>query len=358
MAMMSSRAPIAMRAASFALLFTLAGAGCRGILGIDEDVPLLGADGGGGGVGEGGSRDGASDLDAAGRSDGANSDAASDAGLTAVDRRFAQWPLPPPSPLLSGYDLAAETVTDKTTTLVWQRGDPMPPTKSYPDAIAFCNAFAGGGQTDWRLPTRIELLTILDYGQPSGFVNETVFVPGAQPRASDSAWTDSLSLLRAKLDDHFVIDLSFSLVSVASSGQVSNQVRCVRGGPTTSPIERFAVSNGTARDVRTGLVWQIDPIPTTKLLADAKTTCSSLVLGSFSTGWRLPNIRELATLVDESREVTPLLPPVFLPGPVARFWSATTRANPPTANFAVEFGTANIHQEDFSTELRAVRCVR
>ena len=42
-------------------------------------------------------------------------DAAFDAGATAVDRRFAVWPLPPVKPLLSSYVLT----TDKTTGLEW-----------------------------------------------------------------------------------------------------------------------------------------------------------------------------------------------------------------------------------------------
>lgn len=347
--------------AAFAIgpLLALGGVGCRGILGIDEDVPLL-TDAAGGGEGGGGGDGGAGD--GAPGDGGPNADGplpeGGDAGLVAVDRRFAQWPLPVPSPLLSNFTLTSDTVTDKTTSLVWQRGDATPPSKSYPDGVAFCGALTIGGQTDWRLPTRIELLSILDYGQASGFVNATVFVPGAQPAATDLMWTDSISLLRAKLDDHFFVDLRIGVVGVASSAQVSSLVRCVRGGPTMTPAIPLVASNGAARDLRTGLLWQLDPIATTMLVADAKNACAALVLGGFSTGWRLPNVRELASLVDESREQVPLLPSAFLPGPALRYWSATTRANPPTANFAVDFGTANIHQDDFASELKAVRCVR
>ena len=76
---------------------------CRGILGIDDDVALLptGTDGGGSlEDGPASATDGGPSADAA--NDVASGfDAAFDAGATAVDRRFAVWPLPPVKPLLS-----------------------------------------------------------------------------------------------------------------------------------------------------------------------------------------------------------------------------------------------------------------
>ena len=333
---------------------------CRGVLGIDEDVPLLPS-----GAGEGGATDdGATPeagIDGAGSSAASDAavgfDAAFDAGVTTVDRRFAVWPLPPVRPLLSSYDLTADTVTDKTTGLVWQRNDASPATMSYGQGVTYCSGLTLGGQTGWRLPTRIETLTILDYGQSAGLLNNTVFVNGALPAAPSEQWTDSNSLLRAKLDDRFVVDVLLGLVTIASTVQNSNIIRCVRGGPTTSPLTRYDVVGGAARDVRTGVVWQVTPLATTMLLADAKLACESLPLGGTG-GWRLPSVRELVSLVDESREVAPLAPALFQPGPTARFWSSTTRATPATANFAVDFGTANVHQEDFTMEKLSVRCVR
>lgn len=345
--------------APFALVAALGA--CRGVLGIDEDVPLLPEGAGEGGVSGDGAGPGPGTEGGPGADAGADVavgfDAAFDAGVTAVDRRYAVWPLPSDKPLLSDYVLTTDTVTDKTTGLEWQRRDAVPATMAYAIGKAYCDDLDLGGQTDWRLPTRIETLTILDYGQAQRLLNNTVFVDGALPGAPSHQWTDSVSLLRQKLDDRLTVDVLLGLVEIASTNANANLVRCVRGGPTTSPVTRYDVAGGAARDVRTGVVWQVTPMATTMLLADAKIACQTLSVDGVG-GWRLPNVRELVSLVDESREVAPLVPALFAAGPTARYWSSTTRANPATANFAVDFGTANVHQEELTVGKMSVRCVR
>ncbi|MBS2014162.1 MAG: DUF1566 domain-containing protein [Deltaproteobacteria bacterium] len=327
---------------------------CRAVLGIDEDVPLLpdGADGGPGG-GDGATGDGAGG-DAS--SDGASTDAAEDGGTVPVDRRYAVWPLPDPRPLLSNYDLTPDTVTDKTTGLVWQRQEPTPVSASYSAASTYCDDLDLAGKQDWRLPTRIELLTILDYGQPSNVLNKTVF-PDSPQAGGTIAWTSSLSLLRAKLTDRFLVDLDLALVTLSGNDQLSNLYRCVRGGPTTSPANRYAVTAETARDVRTGVTWQRKAFPGIQGFDAAKASCAALSIEGAS-GWRLPTVRELVTLIDEAREVVPMVPTIFDAGPKARYWSQTIRANPATAAYAVDMDTANVHQEQIASAEMAVRCVR
>ena len=347
---------------AFAFASVLAAAGllaCRSILSIDEDVALLPPAGGDGGPLQDGMAPGS---DGSPITDAANDvpvgfDAAFDAGVTTVDRRYAVWPLPPVKPLLSNYVLTADTVSDKATGLVWERSDSDPATMSYGFGVTYCADLAKGGQTDWRLPTRIEALTILDYGQTLGLLNQAVFPDGALPSSSVVMWTDSLSLLNAKLDERFQVDLGVSLVTIANNAQISNRIKCVRGGPTTSPVTRYDVAAGAARDVRTGLVWQVTPLATAKLQGDAKLACESLVLGGVG-GWRLPTVRELVSLIDEAREVVPLLPSIFQAGPAARFWSSTPRAKAPAATYAVDFETANIQAEDSAAQTMSVRCVR
>jgi hypothetical protein len=62
--------------------------------------------------------------------------------------------------------------------------------------------------------------------------------------------------------------------------------------------------DGTATDNVTGLVWQQDvpscPLPNTDYCdyTGAVAYCESLSLGAFISGWRLPRVAELFTLVD------------------------------------------------------------
>src|SRR5438874_2516571 len=72
-----------------------------------------------------------------------------------VGRRFARWPLPPPSPLLSNYDLSPDVVVDKTTSLAWTRKAATPEYANYTDGHAYCERLVLGGNDDWRLPSRI-----------------------------------------------------------------------------------------------------------------------------------------------------------------------------------------------------------
>jgi len=267
------------------------------------------------------------------------------------------WPIPPFKPLHTNYVLTADTVADKTTGLVWERHDSDPATMAYAGGATHCAGLSTGGHLDWRLPSRIEALTILDYGQMLGLLNQAVFPDGALPSSPVNMWTASISLLNARLDERFQVNMELSLVTIAANTSISNRIKCVRGGPTTSPVTRYDVASGAARDVRTGVVWQVTPVATTKLLVDAKSACEALTLGGVG-GWRLPTVRELVTLIDETREVVPLLPPPFQPGPSPRFWSSTPRAKAPAATYTVDFETANVLAEDSAALPLAVRCVR
>jgi len=54
------------------------------------------------------------------------------------------------------------TVLDISTNLCWQRDMTNAGTKTWANAISYCDGLTLGGQTDWRLPTNEELLTITD----------------------------------------------------------------------------------------------------------------------------------------------------------------------------------------------------
>jgi hypothetical protein len=275
---------------------------------------------------------------------------ASDGASVAADRRFALWPLPPPHPLLSNYVLGTDSVVDKTTGLEWQKTS----SGSVPeaDATPYCSRLALGGHRDWRLPTRIELLTTLDYGQRSGLLNGTVMANNGFL----AYWSDSFSLLHARLTDRFVVDSYEGHVNVELSVTV-HLVRCVRGGPSTSPAARFEVTNGQARDVRTGIVWKMHALPTLASFAEAERACEAE-----GPGWRVPSVRELSSLIDESREVSPLLPDGFSAGAASLYWSSTSRGAAPLpaageSRYAVDFANGDIDLRGPNERL-AVRCVR
>ena len=57
------------------------------------------------------------------------------------------------------------TVNDNVTGLMWQQDVPLNQFNSFTwsDAMTFCPNFGLAGHTDWRLPTVIELTTLVNY---------------------------------------------------------------------------------------------------------------------------------------------------------------------------------------------------
>lgn len=74
-----------------------------------------------------------------------------------------------------------------------------------------------------------------------------------------------------------------------------------------APAGHYTASGGIVTDTRTGLDWQ-QVMEMTGTEADAVDYCASLDLGG--TGWRLPSMKELETIVDDSR-YKPAIDPIF-----------------------------------------------
>jgi len=72
------------------------------------------------------------------------------------------------------HDNGDGTVTDNVTGLMWQQ--PVPNTAiTWTAAVTSCPTLTLGGHHDWRLPTGIELISILDYGQAVAPLIDAVF---------------------------------------------------------------------------------------------------------------------------------------------------------------------------------------
>ena len=80
------------------------------------------------------------------------------------------------APNLESYtDNHDGTVTDNVTGLMWQQA--VSTTMLYwADAVAYCPTLSLAGHIDWRLPSRIELVSIVDFGVTTGaMINATYF---------------------------------------------------------------------------------------------------------------------------------------------------------------------------------------
>jgi len=99
-----------------------------------------------------------------------------------------------------------------------------------------------------------------------------------------------------------------------------------------APPGRYTASSGTVLDTKTRLVWQQPFAPSSMTWAAAKSYCAGLGATLAGTGWRLPTIKELQTLVDVSVATGPSIDPTFFPnGGPGSFWSSTPSTADTTA---------------------------
>jgi glucose dehydrogenase len=124
-----------------------------------------------------------------------------------------------------------------------------------------------------------------------------------------------------------------------------------------APAGRYVVTNGgtvngTVYDTKTKLTWQQTVPSTTYAWADAKTYCTSM-----GSGWRLPTIKEVQTIVDVSQGVPSIDPTAFPSTPANYYWSSSSVASSPSYAWAVDFHYGSTHGY-VVFGLYNVRCVR
>jgi hypothetical protein len=234
------------------------------------------------------------------------------------------------------YEVTEELVTDTVTGLVWERSSPVERT-TWADAKARCDALELGGRDDFRLPGRIELVTILDFEQLP--VAASVFADAV----SDYHFTSSPAA--------FVEGSAYSVyfgageTAIASADPGRAVSRCVAGA-VAATASQFGVEGEVVVDRVTGLRWERtagEPAP----FEAAATRCALL-------GMRLPSIRELQSIVDENAHDPAIDVASFPETPAAGFWSQTLRGSDP---WHVQFLDGQTSAEIFPEQSLASRCV-
>lgn len=113
--------------------------------------------------------------------------------------------------------------------------------------------------------------------------------------------------------------------------------------------------NGTVTDLATGLIWQQDSDNVTREWSTAGVYCQELSLGG-NTNWRLPNIKELESIVDY--RVSPSVDTSAFSENTSYFWSATTDASESGNAWTVVFTSGKTDSFSKSSHFFYSRCVR
>lgn len=285
------------------------------------------------------------------------------------------------------------TVTDNVTGLMWQA---EPTSSTWADADADAAAADTGGYDDWRVPTVTELWSLLDLGDEGDESDEAggstrrdglhldtdVFGtgeagPGADPDDGLGAryltGSGAGSLDGVGTASFFVVDFAAGRVTTIATTPAGTDrplaLRLVRGGDGYGEQDLTGNGDGTITDEATGLTWlQADSGDPAFAGLVAGTTaadgtldweealafCAELDVAGID-GWRLPNAKELQSLVDGARVATggaPAVDPLFAttapatgngpPDPAVdaragAYWTSTT-AEPTTTADVVRFG--------------------
>ena len=249
------------------------------------------------------------------------------------------------------------TVLDNVTGLIWQQADGGEMTWS--NALRYAQTNRVGGQSDWRLPTSHEAFSILNLGRLNPALDTNFFTLStaqywwtSDPLVGDSThvWVINAG---GGLGAHWQTE------TISAGGSNRYHVRCVRGAsaPTRQPIHLFTNHlNGTVTDLDTGLVWQQAEVTAALSWEAALQYAEALSLGGYS-DWRLPNLKELRSLNDETL-ARPSLDTNYFPGArAARYWSSTPMYNQPSVAWWVDFQTGLVSYDLKTTNLY-VRCVR
>jgi hypothetical protein len=261
------------------------------------------------------------------------------------------------------------TVTDDVTTLIWQRA--VPPVSyrdqanaSFPvaqnvytqlEAAQRCASMGPG----WRLPTRLELMTLVDYRvidsgptiDAAAFPDTPVDFPywTSSPYVGfPSAWAVDFSrgttIGRINVDD--------AARDLVAEKQL---VRCVRWPAPRCQPDRFQLQpDGLAYDAATGRTWQ-------QYVSDggpglpwdyATANCAG-----FGSGWRLPTVTELQSIVDDTVSEPAIDTTVFPTAALGAFWTSSPGPALQGLVFVVGFADGSTYLNP-AEELGRVRCLR
>jgi formylglycine-generating enzyme required for sulfatase activity len=252
------------------------------------------------------------------------------------------------APHAQSYEITpAGTVVDRVTGLTWQRDVDA---KSYPwaDAKAYCGCLKLGGYEDWRLPTRIELVSLVDFTRSSPAIDGNAF----PSTPSEYFWTASLQAGDSQTAWYIYFADGNTHDMDATK---SNRVRCVRGEAAPPAVRYRPGADGTVLDEATGLTWQRSFDATTHAWSDARSYCGGLSLAGG--GWRLPNMKELQSLIDDTK-VDPAIDVSAFPGTQGQaFWSGSPLSGALPDAWFVNF-YAGVSYSTSQTNLYPVRCVR
>ncbi len=222
------------------------------------------------------------------------------------------------------------TITDQVTGLMWSKTPDMDEDGDIDandkmtagEASDFASSYKVGGYSDWRLPTIKELFSLIQFSgiDPSGYngsstdglipfidtdyfdfgygdVNAGERIIDAQ-FATNSMYVDGNLLFGVNFADGRI--KGYGLQMPFGGAEKTFYVLYVRGNNTYGENDFLDNGDGTITDNATGLMWMQDDNNEGLLWKEALNYAEDYEFAGY-TDWRLPDVKELQSIVDYSR---------------------------------------------------------
>ena len=264
-------------------------------------------------------------------------------------------------------------MTDNLTGLVWLKA-PVSALRNWEEALANAVSLDKCGYTDWRLPNILELESLVNLGQTgsaswltqpeNGFVGiaaNKYWSSTTASSATENAWAIDFSD-----NGRNIVSKSSLLLTLPVHGTTDDfPAKLWRTGQIASygtgddgdlkrgigwPSPRFlSLGNETVKDNLTGLIWTANantPGPTACGSGVAKISYDSYLFVQCLNNnnylgyndWRVPNRKELQSLIDHSQS-NPALPEGNPFTGSGTYWSSDTYVNQCNLGWAIDMAT-------------------
>jgi len=295
----------------------------------------------------------------------------------------ATWPSP-------RFTTGTSSVTDSLTGLVWAKNanllgtsyatrdtddtpnDGLVYWQSALNFVTYLNGIGYDTHSDWRLPNRDELRSLINYGQSGndtwlnnssqGFSNVQAYYywtsTSYAPSSAGNAWC--INMASGATD--FFAKATIPMYVLPVRGGTGGTIRLAKTGQTTAlpsagsgddgdlqkgvadPASRFIDNgNGTITDQLTGLIWEKTPSSSTYTWPQALNAASASTTGTHG-DWRVPNVNELESLLNagQSNSTSFLATKGFSGLANALYWTSTTDASNTSNAWLIQMGDGSI----------------
>lgn len=278
-------------------------------------------------------------------------DTGQDASFTNTPGEDSDYKINPPFFLVPGDG----TVIDTVTGLMWQQSDGGE--MSFESAENYCQNLILGGFSDWRLPNAQEAFSILNHGRQNPPLDPAVF-----PNSGAEYWWTS-ELQAGNASKVWVTNAGGGIgnhpkaETVSAGGTKKFHARAVRDvAPPVKVSAQYTDMDSVVMDNLTGLEWTRFSSRDSLTWENALLFAENLVMQGKS-DWRLPNIKELESLNDETRSQPSVNPGIFQDIGTKKYWSGTSLPSQQLQAWFMNTGFGVISHE-LKTTKNNVLCVR